>query len=202
MQRINVYVDGFNFYYGLKSKEWKKYYWLDIVSFFDSFIQPHQKLENVYYCTALPHNEGKKERQDLLFSANKLNARFNLILGKFVKKRVRFGGKEYNTFEEKQTDVNIAVEMIRNVVQDKCDASVVVSADSDLIPPIRLIRELNVEHKIYCHFPPKRHSADLQHTADGLIRLERYEPRFRNAILPEEIRLPNGYIVKRPENWK
>ena len=29
-ERVIVYVDGFNFYYGLR-KSWKKYYWLDMV---------------------------------------------------------------------------------------------------------------------------------------------------------------------------
>ena len=32
-QRVIVYIDGFNFYFGLKSNaKWKKYYWLDIVT--------------------------------------------------------------------------------------------------------------------------------------------------------------------------
>ena len=36
---IIVYIDGFNFYYGLKSTtRWRKYYWLDIVKLFESFM--------------------------------------------------------------------------------------------------------------------------------------------------------------------
>ena len=41
-KRVNIYVDGFNFYYGLKSKKWKKYYWIDIVKLFEQFIKPDQ----------------------------------------------------------------------------------------------------------------------------------------------------------------
>ena len=29
-RRVAVYVDGFNLYYGLKSKGWRRFYWLDI----------------------------------------------------------------------------------------------------------------------------------------------------------------------------
>ena len=29
-QRVAVYIDGFNLYYGLKSKGWSRYYWLDL----------------------------------------------------------------------------------------------------------------------------------------------------------------------------
>ena len=32
MDRVIVYVDGFNLYYGLRSKGWKRFYWLDIQS--------------------------------------------------------------------------------------------------------------------------------------------------------------------------
>jgi len=28
--RVIAYIDGFNLYFGLKSKGWKRYYWLDL----------------------------------------------------------------------------------------------------------------------------------------------------------------------------
>jgi len=38
-QKVIVYVDGFNFYYGLKGDpKWKRYYWLDIVKFFEILL--------------------------------------------------------------------------------------------------------------------------------------------------------------------
>ena len=195
-------MDGFNFYCGIKSKQWKKYYWLNVVSFFEMFIKSDQELQNVFYFTATPKDPGKKDRQDLFFSANKTNAKFKLIFGKYIEKKVYFGGKQYRTYEEKQTDVNIAVELIRNVIQDKCDISIIVSADSDLIPPIHLIRELSSTHKIVCFFPPKRYSTDLSHHSDATVNLERYEARFKQSLLPDKILLSNGYIIKRPKSWK
>ena len=30
MERVNAYIDGFNLYFGLKSKGWRRYYWLDL----------------------------------------------------------------------------------------------------------------------------------------------------------------------------
>ena len=38
--------------------------------------------------------------------------------------------------EEKKTDVNISVRMIKDCIQDKTDKLILVSADSDLIPPL------------------------------------------------------------------
>lgn len=174
-QRVNIYIDGFNFYFGLKSKKWKKYYWLDIVKFFGQFIKADQELHQVYYFTAVPKSQGKKDRQDLFFSANKVNPKFRLVFGKYLEKRIVSGGQSFLTYEEKQTDVNIAVEMIRNVVQDKCDVSILVSADSDLLPAINLIRELSPRHKLIVFFPPNRYSADLANHCDATINLVRYE---------------------------
>ncbi len=51
-QRVIVYVDGFNFYYGLKSSaRWKKYYWLDIVKLFESFMRPNQESRSCNSCS-------------------------------------------------------------------------------------------------------------------------------------------------------
>lgn len=201
-KRVNIYVDGFNFYFGLKSKNWRKYYWIDLVKLFEQFIKPDQELANVFYCTAVQKDSGKRDRQDLFFTANKQNPKFKLIFGKFLSKKVYFGGKQYNTFEEKQTDVNIAVEMIRNVVKDNCDISIIVSADSDLIPPINLIRELSSNHKVFVFFPPNRHSADLTNHSDAIVHLHRYEARFKKSILPNTIKLANGYSIQKPKKWK
>ena len=32
MQRVIAYVDGYNLYYGLRTKRWKWFYWLNIQS--------------------------------------------------------------------------------------------------------------------------------------------------------------------------
>lgn len=86
-KRVIVYVDGFNFYFGLKAQGWKKYYWLDLVKFFSSFLPEYQELVQVNYFSAIPHHDGKQHRQGLLFTANKLNPKFRLHLGKFLKRK-------------------------------------------------------------------------------------------------------------------
>ena len=65
-QRVIVYVDGFNSYYELKSPEWKKYYWIDIVKLFDSFMRPNQELVAVKYFLANLQTQ-KNEKNKMLF---------------------------------------------------------------------------------------------------------------------------------------
>lgn len=202
-QRVIVYVDGFNFYYGLKSRSWKKYYWLDIVKFFSSFLKPHQELVEVNYFSAIPDNRGQQQRQDSFFSANKENAIFKLHLGKFLKKSIscRSCKATHFTYEEKESDVRLATKMISDVVNDRCDVSILGSADSDLIPPIEFIKNHKPSQKIFVHFPPDRESSNLIKLCDLYIKLERHEHRFSSCMLEEEITLSSGFKIKKPVSW-
>ena len=202
-QKVIVYVDGFNFYYGLKDKKWRKSYRLDFVTFFESLLRPYQTLVEVKYFSAKPNNPVKSERQDLLFSANKLNSKFKLILGKYLKKDTvcKNCGSVIHSFEEKETDVRIATNIIADAYNNRCDVSVLVSADSDLIPPIELLREIKPKQKVIVFFPPRRFSNNLNDIANATKNLEGAKMMFENAMLPDEITLQSGYVIKRPMKW-
>lgn len=203
-QRVIAYVDGFNFYFGLKARKWRKYYWLDYVRFFESQLRSHQELVEVNYFSARPLDKYKADRQDLLFTANNLNPKFKLHMGKYLKKDkcCPYCSKMIHSFEEKETDVRIATKMITDVVQDRCDVTLLLSADSDLLPPLEFIREYKPHHKIFVYFPPCRHCANLRAICNSSKDLGGANTIFDQAILPESIELSNGYIVKRPEKWK
>lgn len=203
-RKVICYIDGFNFYHGLRSKNWKKFYWIDAVKLIESFLKPHQELIELNYFSAVPKdNKAKQDRQDLFFSANRQNPKFILHLGKYFEKNIKcFNcGNIIKSYEEKQTDVCVAVKMIRNVILDKCDISILISADSDLVPPIDFIREQKPWHKIFVYFPPSRFSFDLKAKADNSLLLEHHVNKFQNAIMPDNITLPSGYIIKKPIKW-
>lgn len=202
-KKVIVYVDGFNFYFGLKSKQWKQYYWLDFVGFFSSFIKPYQELIEVNYFSARPTNPAKLDRQDRLFSANLLNPRFRLHLGKYLRKNVtcRNCGSIIHSFEEKETDVRLATKMLSDAYSGSCDIAILVSADSDFIPPIEAIRSINPKQKVFVYFPPDRHSTNLQNICDGYKSLDGAGLQFKSNMLPDKITKPDGYVLERPINW-
>lgn len=202
-QKVIIYIDGFNFYYGLKSKNWRKYYWLDVVKFFETFIKPYQQLIEVNYFSATPLNRGKYDRQDLFFSANKLNPKFKVILGRYLpkNKKCKNCGHVHQTFEEKETDVKIATKMISDVVNNACDISILVSADSDLVPPIEFIRNYKPFHKIFVYFPPARYSSNLNALANNTKKLDGSDLIFAQCLLPNSITLPDGFQIKKPASW-
>ena len=201
-QKVIVYVDGCNFYYGLRSKGWRKYYWLDMVKFAEKILRPHQELVEVCYFSARPIDLKKAKRQDILFQANKMNPKFMLHLGKYLTKDItcKYCNMVNHSFEEKETDVRIATTMLANVYQKRCDLTVLVSADSDLVPPIERIKEINPTHKIITCFPPNRHSTNLKNWSNGIKKLSDWR-LYETCMLPETITLPNGFILSRPNKW-
>ncbi len=203
MNKVIFYIDGYNFYYGLKHKNWKQFYWLDIVLFCSKFLRRNQELAGVKYFSAPAVSNDKYKNQNAFFSANKNNPQFTLILGKYIKKKVKCSGcnSKYLVREEKQTDVNIATNMISDVFNNRCDISIIVSADSDLVPPVKLIREIKPNHKVFVYFPPKRFSSELNELADSSVNLEAHRLKFEESVLPDRLKLSNNVMITKPLKW-
>lgn len=202
-ERVIVYVDGFNFYYGLKIPKWKKYYWINIVQLFESFMRPNQQLIAVKYSSARPTDIGKSKRQDAFFQANKENPKFRLILGKYLRKNIECF-KCHNiihTYEEKESDVRFATQIVADAFQKNCDVAIVVSADSDMIPAIELAKEAKV--KIYIYFPPNQFSSNLSTMGNSTpVQMQRFETRFKNALMDNQIQLASGFVLSKPQDWE
>lgn len=107
--------------------------------------------------------------------------------------------------EEKKTDVNISVRMIGDCVLNATDSIVLVSADSDLVPPLEFIQRHYPKKRIKVYFPPSNFSCDLKdnliHHSSKPILMHKNERRFRDAIMPDVV--TDG--IKRyeiPPKWK
>ena len=67
MARVTVYIDGFNFYYGIRTQKrmdaaWHNAYWIDLVKLFEQLTGPEDTLEKVIYFTASLLNKEKSSR--------------------------------------------------------------------------------------------------------------------------------------------
>ena len=154
MQRVSVYVDGFNLYYGLKSKGWRRYYWLDLRRLAENLLQFGQQLMTVRYFTArvirLADDPEQSERQQTYLEALEMLTDLYIHYGYFLPKRVLCHqcGAIRETYEEKMTDVNIAVELMGDAQDDAFDTAIVISGDSDLAGPIEAIRRRYREKRV------------------------------------------------------
>ena len=206
-KKVIVYVDGYNFYYGLRNggMGWKRVYWLDIVKLFERMMFADQELVEVNYYSARPVDDPQAyNNQDRLFSANNLNPKFKLHLGRYKKKKFKCQncGFKNKTYEEKESDVRVATGMLTDVFTKRCDVTIIVSADSDMIPSVEIIKSVAPDHPVVIFIPPNQKSFALAGKCDATLWLEQYKARFLQSMLPDDVTLDNGHVLRRPDNWK
>ena len=167
-------------------------------------MKPDQELVRVKYFSAKPDNVEKALRQNAFFQANKENPKFQLMLGKYLRKNIRCYncGCQIQTYEEKESDVRLATQIVNDANNHNCDVAIVVSADSDMIPAVELA--LKAGTKVFVYFPPFHYSNSLSNISTSrVINLERYESRFRHCILPDTVHLSlSNFDLTIPEKWK
>ena len=98
------------------------------------------------------------------------------------------------------TDVQIATEMLDDAFDDRFDTALVLSADSDLVPPIRAIRRRFPRKRIVVCFPPRRSSVQLQKASHASLEIP--VETLDAAQLPDEVTKPDGFVLRRPERWR
>lgn len=206
-ERVTVYIDGFNFYFGLRTSQWKCYYWLDYCSLAEKLASrinaENPTLSATKYFTArISYPAAKRKRQSDYLEALEARGGINIYYGNYREKEYKCSACERPNFfpNEKQTDVNIAVQMLIDAYENKFDTAILVGGDSDLVPPIQSIRTLFPEKRVMACFPPNRSSKELLSVANGQLHIR--EADLKNNQLPEQIEKPDGYVLNCPKYWK
>ncbi|MCH7491511.1 MAG: NYN domain-containing protein [Gemmatimonadetes bacterium] len=200
--RVVVYVDGFNLYFGLKSKGYSRYYWLDIHLMATRFLKEGQKLVGVSYFTAdISGPPSKVRRQQTFLDALLTHTPVRITRGHYLVKerQCRRCGSVQRIPEEKKTDSAISAQMVADAFTDRFDTAFLVSGDSDLVPPIEVIREHLPEKRVIVAFPPGRSSKDLRQAAHGWFYIN--QKTLRVSQLPNVVTKPNGHELRRPSRW-
>ncbi|WP_028924413.1 NYN domain-containing protein [Pseudonocardia acaciae] len=203
MVRVAVYVDGFNLYYGLKAGYGRRYLWLDLQSLSTRLLRPGQRLQKLTYFTARVRNDpaGERRQSDYLDALTSHRPLVTLVNGRFQEKprSCRGCAATWTAYEEKETDVNIAVTLLEDAVADRCDMALLISADSDLCPAIAAMKRIDPARRVIVAFPPRRHSADLKRLVDGYLHIG--ADKIRRSQLPNEVRGGTGAVLHRPKHW-
>ncbi|MGH7453413.1 MAG: NYN domain-containing protein [bacterium] len=202
-KRVIVYIDGFNLYFGLMQKGWRKYLWLDLKKFAASLLLPDQVLIHTKYFTSRISKPVSKQRlQSTFIDALNTLTEVSIYYGRYQAEVRTCENCGYNAIisNEKKTDVNIATELLVDAFQDRFDIAILVTADADLTAPIVSIRKLFPNKSVILAFPPKRHSYELRNVASGVYYIG--EDKFRKNLLPEKVVTQSGFALQRPDKWK
>lgn len=108
-------------------------------------------------------------------------------------------GSKWPTYNEKMTDVNIATQMIMDAFNDNCDMAMLISGDSDLVPPIKAIHENFKQKRVFVAFPPKRYNNSVSLVAKGSLTIGR--KKLLDCQFPSEVEKKDGFILKKPSDW-
>lgn len=152
--RTNVYIDGFNLYYGSVRKT--PFKWLDISALCTALLPKHQ-INRIRYFTAhvkaLQHDPQAPVRQDVYLRALKTIPNLTIHKGHFaLRPRVlpQFPLAYLNSTkpplvvqvlktEEKGSDVNLATYLLVDCFDNDFDEAVVISNDADLLLPMKIV---------------------------------------------------------------
>ncbi|MCL2331449.1 MAG: NYN domain-containing protein [Proteobacteria bacterium] len=210
-RRISVYIDGFNLFHSalqenfsntpLDKQRWPELRWLDLRKLALNFINP--KLENltsVYYFSApilwKPAKAAKhKEYMNALRTVG-----VEVILGQFKEKdrSCPLCKQQYKAHEEKETDINIAISILSDALQDKFDTALILSGDSDLAPVISKMKMLFPTKKIGIILPPYQYGAELTAKADYVKKI--HKSNLRKSLLPHTVSYLGG-LINAPADW-
>ena len=202
MERVIAYVDGYNLYYGLREKGWKRFYWLNIQEMVKHLLKPGQILITTkYFTTIVKRPQDRHRRQAVFLEALRTLDEFTIYYGHFLVDTVSCNcGHTHETYHEKMTDVNIAVELMTDAFQDQFDVALLVSADSDLVGPVKAVRRLFGHKRVIVAFPPSRSSKALRQVANAQIYVGR--DVLAKSLFPDQVVKPDGYVLRRPMEWQ
>ncbi|MFQ6611113.1 MAG: NYN domain-containing protein, partial [Fidelibacterota bacterium] len=110
-------------------------------------------------------------------------------------------GHTFTKMEEKKTDVNISVQMLTDCFQKKVDVIFLVTGDTDLVPPLKMIRKNFPHIWIIILSPPKRQNNELKDKSISHHYLTIGKAKIRKYQLSNTITLKNGVNISKPEEW-
>ncbi|MBI5169793.1 MAG: NYN domain-containing protein [Candidatus Eisenbacteria bacterium] len=205
-------VDGFNLYHSLCAARLRtggsSTKWLDLPRLCQgllSIVGGQAELSRVVLFSALArHREGTSpgtiERHSRYLDAM-LALGVEVELGHF-KRRPHHCSKCFARtvqYEEKETDVAIATTMLECFFEDRCEAVVLVSGDSDLAPAVRTARRLFPSRRVIAGFPYARHSDELKLAASAHFKLT--AEHYGRCQLPTPLMTQSGRLIHKPAGW-
>lgn len=224
----HVYVDGFNLYH-MRLQQQRHFRWLNLKIMADQLVQAPNTISKVNFYTARVSNKIDADapaKQKAYLNALATVPEVEIHYGRFL-----FGEKwafllqppaakptsyQWNLpgprmvqvakVEEKGSDVNLASHLIRDAFQNRFTEAMVLSNDTDLIEPIRIVtQELGKRVGLIAPRRARAHQApipspSLRQVASFILYLD--DAHLAAAQFPPSIPRPGGAApVVKPPSW-
>lgn len=202
--KVNVYVDGFNLYHAIKNLKNSHLKWLNLRSLAEKFIDKKTEVINkVYYFSAVAKHldQAIQSRHSAYISALE-SQNIEYVAGNFKLKMIKNGRQKIPKYEEKETDVNIAIHIVRDAFMSNCDKMLVITNDTDITPALKMALKCNQKLQIKVLTPP---TYKLHYTLKTIVKQKKpivlLKEHLERSLLPEQITLPSGKLIKIPKAY-
>lgn len=204
--QIYVYIDGFNLYYG--SLKNTPYRWLDL-SLLVKFLFPKHEIAKIKYFTApikvrkYDSDPDKPNRQQMYLRALKKIPHLEIYEGSFLSNKIMMRKSDGTGFvkviktEEKGTDISLASHLLNDGHNKKYEMAVVISNDSDLVEPIKMVT-LELMLPVVVVSPFEKNTIKLKTVATGVKQIRK--GLLQIAQFPDELEDTVGKFQK-PPSW-
>ncbi|HEU0079567.1 MAG TPA: NYN domain-containing protein [Longimicrobiaceae bacterium] len=172
--RLEIFVDGTNFRVAQLEAGVRD---LDIPRLARQLARGYVLVKMRYYTSPLPGQSGAYRDQHRFFERLRETRAVDLILGRHEPRRESFhcprcgaiSTQRYHV--EKETDVNLATDMVIGAYTNRYDVAMLVAGDTDYVHAIEAVQATG-RKVIWCHFPSQAHTDRLRQVCDEQVLLD------------------------------
>lgn len=217
--RTIIYIDGFNLYFRLLAKR-PALKWLNIKALAERLLKPENKVIGVKYYTARVSGRLSPiapARQQIYLDALRTVPEISVHMGAFLLSE-KFAGlvkpPEFRPritlsepwpdvvkvikVEEKGSDVNLACHLLLDAFQGNFDVAAVLSNDSDLVEPIRIVTQV-MGKPVGLLSPVPNPNPELSRVSSFIRRISVSD--LAASQFPSPLLRADGSELKRPASW-
>jgi uncharacterized LabA/DUF88 family protein len=206
--RAALYVDGFNLYHPIlrMGPNFNHLKWACLWTLGERLVTPRgQALVKVAFCTALPSNKQNADQRarHIRFNDAQRARGVSIIEGHYVPEPIELNGVSTGgtKWTEKQTDINVALELILDGLDDVYDVALLLSADTDQVATARVFdQRLAPSGKRFVGVAPPDRGAPIGYGAFKIPSFSLTANDIEACIMPEHV-TGNGYSVHRPTEY-
>jgi len=216
MANVVALIDGFNVYHALDCKSrygggfrYNRYKWINYWKLAECFVPKIDVMKEVRWFTAetpWKNKEGemKRNRHRRLRQVNEdhgvivVEGYFRPV-EKTCRLRVPKASIRYQTYEEKRTDVAIAVSLVSLAHRKAYDKVILLTADSDIIPAIQEAKQVHPAGLILNVLPIERRGRALRNYVDQQMTMK--VKHLKASRLPSTVTLSAGKQLTCPSSW-
>ncbi|HEX6370270.1 MAG TPA: NYN domain-containing protein [Longimicrobium sp.] len=172
--RVEIFVDGTNFRIAQLEAGIQE---IDVPRLARQLTKGYVLVKMRYYTSPLSGESSAYRGQHRFFERLRETKAVDLVLGRNEPRRENIRCPSCGVISthrrhvEKETDVNLATDMVVGAHANRYDVAMLVAGDTDYVPAVEAVQATG-RKVIWCHFPTQAHTDRLRQVCDGQVLLD------------------------------